>query len=236
MAKKTITIDDGTEPSESGMGLGSALGLLGLGAAGSAAFGGGAGAFKPKAGQQTTQMGPGKQALLQFMLDLFLRRLGQTGGVNQSFASYLKQGPQRMAPPSPEEVALLKQAISQPGAFDTTQTIKPPRPSTFQDVASLLGVVGALGGQSRGGLGGLLESAAGTGRGIYDKLSGAGGTDAALLQALLSGGGSGFGMNAGQGAGAQLAADIGANPGGYDFSVLGGGAGGAPASGGFPWF
>lgn len=239
MAKKTITIDD--EESESGLGLGSALGLLGAGAAGAAAFGGGGKAFKPKAGSETTEMPPGKVALLQFFLDMFLKRLGQTGGVNQSFASYVKGGPQRMAAPDPTQVALLKQALSQPGALDQKTTVNPARPSTFQDVASLLGVVGALAGNRGGGLGDLLGNTIGAGRSIYDKIAGGGnsgtpgGIDPALLASMLSGGGSGFGMNAGQGAGAQLASDIAANPSGYDFSVTGV-PGGAPASGGFPWF
>lgn len=134
------------EPSESSglAGLGGAAALLGLGAAGSAAFGGGSKAFKPKAGKQTESMAPGRQAILAFLLDVLLQRLNQTGGVNQSFKSYLQNGPQRMAPLDPSAMASLREAIRQPGAFDQQTTVKPPRPSMFQDVAGGIGAAAML--------------------------------------------------------------------------------------------
>ncbi len=79
-----------------------------------------------------------------FAIKLLLSRLQQGGGAPQTLGEYIKSGP-RKAPAGlvSQGGDALMAALSQPGAFNrgpTVQKYQPSSPSTFQDLAGLLGV------------------------------------------------------------------------------------------------
>ncbi len=79
-----------------------------------------------------------------FAIKILLSQLQQGGGAPQTLGEYIKSGPRRV----PSSVTgqggdALMAALSQPGAFNrgpTNQQYQPSSPSTFQDLAGLLGL------------------------------------------------------------------------------------------------
>lgn len=99
--------------------------------------------FKPKPGNATVQPGaaaPADAAARLAAIRLMFARLAQNGGAPQTFGNYLQGGPRRMPAGLIGSVGdELMKSLMQPHAFQrgpTTQTVNPPRPSTFQDAAS----------------------------------------------------------------------------------------------------
>lgn len=102
----------------------------------------------PATGSQSTTLSPAQQAVAEFRMKLLGQLLNASAGTTPTFKSFTEGGPATR--PFPSGLGALTdptlQAMMQPGAFTTTQTGKFQGPSTsgFSDLASILGLAGAL--------------------------------------------------------------------------------------------